>query len=864
MRKFIKTFLIGLLIFIQAFTASAWSLSDIFSSEIKLGGGSGTITPLPIKSFTGLNDTPNSYLGQANKVVTVNASSTGLIFTDFLQNLSKINFNTSYTPTGTEATGTIFWDSANHTYSGTLENGVIGQFFQELHTYGKNTSGVPILNGQAVSTTNVGGSFTTFALTDVTSATSAKAFAGIATQNIGVNEFGYITTFGLVRDIDTDSWTEGADLYVDCTSAGDLTTALPSADCYVIRVGNVEYKHANHGRINVRATVYPAMQDLSLVNGTPLTTEGQIPNWKGNYFDFDKNINDYVSYVPTDNTKLTLGKPVGVDSMTGSLTITPDYNGDIPNWGGDTTAFRIYGYKDIGGTRYYSSNYISASFTDDGTSGDYYLDLSWTAGDFDGYRIVLYDDWWYGYSYDNGYYDVSTNSFHFTISSFDYFYQGDLVVVTPSTAYSDVLEVDGNAQVNNNLFARRVIINEYTEPQYNEVFRVNTHTGGDFWIKSFYQGDTTMGTSRVDGGLRIGMIDVTNDTTIGGRVQFFPDSHPLFPGQVYFDAGTASSNAFIFRANANDEKMRIDNSGTKFIANVWKVDNIKDYKGTGKDVYDTYTGTYWDFYVALATSAIRFNQGQVNTDFQVFGDNRQTFHLDAQGGTSYIKANTDSTKAFQLQTSAGTAYFNFDSTNGKTQFGTGSNYTEFEADGTMKMNGTATVFDDLTSDLTRAKTIGTRVTFNDTNNSMDFTTLADTTDYVILTYQLSHKWKAGSTIYPHIHWEQAENNTPNFLIQYRWQKQGSAKTTSWTNYKTTTNAFTYTSGTLNQISHDSGITPPAGYGMSDLIQLRVIRDNANSSGVFSGADAYTTTVSVTSVDIHYEMDMLGSRQEYIK
>lgn len=45
-----------------------------------VGGGPGTINPIPARSFLALNDTPNSYSGQSGKVVTVNGTEDGLIF----------------------------------------------------------------------------------------------------------------------------------------------------------------------------------------------------------------------------------------------------------------------------------------------------------------------------------------------------------------------------------------------------------------------------------------------------------------------------------------------------------------------------------------------------------------------------------------------------------------------------------------------------------------------------------------------------------------------------------------------------------------------------------------------------------------
>ena len=188
-----------------------------------------------------------------------------------------------------------------------------------------------------------------------------------------------------------------------------------------------------------------------------------------------------------------------------------------------------------------------------------------------------------------------------------------------------------------------------------------------------------------------------------------------------------------------------------------------------------------------------------------------------------------------------------------------------EADGTLRMDGAATVFDDMFGDITKVKVKGSGLLLNDTENTIDFTPSANLSDYAIVVYQMSHKWKMGTAIYPHFHWVQESNSVPNFLIQYRWQENGKAKTTDWAYYKcNTASAFSYTSGSLNQITHGSGLTPPADYGISDVIQIRILRDTGNASGVFSGNDPYSGTVSISSVDCHFEIDTEGSRSEYTK
>jgi hypothetical protein len=194
-----------------------------------------------------------------------------------------------------------------------------------------------------------------------------------------------------------------------------------------------------------------------------------------------------------------------------------------------------------------------------------------------------------------------------------------------------------------------------------------------------------------------------------------------------------------------------------------------------------------------------------------------------------------------------------------------TNYTQFEDDGTMVAVGDATCYDDLIGAITAVQVLGTGVSLNATEQSMDFTAAAAySTDYGWFSFQMKHAWAAGTTIHPHLHWEQASANVPNWLMEYRWQINGGTKVTAWTKYKTNTPAFTYVSGTLNQICSGGAITPPVGYSLSDILQFRLYRDTSNASGQFTGADPYSGTVKVTSVDIHIQIDMLGSHTEYSK
>lgn len=207
---------------------------------------------------------------------------------------------------------------------------------------------------------------------------------------------------------------------------------------------------------------------------------------------------------------------------------------------------------------------------------------------------------------------------------------------------------------------------------------------------------------------------------------------------------------------------------------------------------------------------------------------------------------------------------------GTAQFGdvAGGNYTEFESDGTMVAVGDAQCWRDELQPLTgsRLESPSSDIVLNLAEGSVTFETGARyATDYVTTSLQLNHDWELGSSIHAHLHWWQVSAAVPNWLLGYRWQKQGSAKTTSWSNLPISSHTFTYSAGTLNQISKWSAIAAPVGYGeVSDIVQFRIYRDVTNVSTLFSGADPEASNIDAVNFDIHIEVDTLGSRQEYSK
>lgn len=198
------------------------------------------------------------------------------------------------------------------------------------------------------------------------------------------------------------------------------------------------------------------------------------------------------------------------------------------------------------------------------------------------------------------------------------------------------------------------------------------------------------------------------------------------------------------------------------------------------------------------------------------------------------------------------------------KFGTGTSYSEFESDGTYHAVGDATTFDDMLGDITRLRVVGVGIAFDDNENALNFQQSANMSDYCLTNYQFRHRWKSGSAIKPHIHFEQAQNQVPNFLIRYRWQVNGGTKSTTWNNFVCNKAVFPYTAGTLNQIAHSTDGITPSTWNISDILEIRIFRDNPNGSSAFSSTNQYTADALVTAIDVHIEEDTLGSRTEYSK
>ena len=143
--------------------------------------------------------------------------------------------------------------------------------------------------------------------------------------------------------------------------------------------------------------------------------------------------------------------------------------------------------------------------------------------------------------------------------------------------------------------------------------------------------------------------------------------------------------------------------------------------------------------------------------------------------------------------------------------------------------------------------------FDETNIGLLFPQ-NDATEIVYINVQLPHDYKLESGLKPHIHYVQDEAQEPVFKMAYRWYKNGGDPTGSFTTISASTFVFTYSSGSILQIVSFPEISGSGIDTVSSMLDIKLYRDD----------NVVTGDVLMKEFDFHYQIDMMGSRQEFVK
>jgi hypothetical protein len=234
--------------------------------------------------------------------------------------IRALNFQTGK-DAPTHAEGQVFWDSAAKTLAAQLEDtDVTLQIGQETHVRATNKTGATIPNGSVVYVSGAQGQRPTIALAQADAAATSSGTLGLATHDIEANRTGYVTTFGLVRGINTSDFSAGAVVYLSATTAGALTGTEPAAPNRKIRIGCVSYSHETEGALLVRILLGSELGGLHDVDIDSIA-DGQLIHYVGSNSRYQ-------------NTGTTLKESGGKSTFAGATTV--EFDGNVQTTAGKT------------------------------------------------------------------------------------------------------------------------------------------------------------------------------------------------------------------------------------------------------------------------------------------------------------------------------------------------------------------------------------------------------------------------------------------------------------------------------------------------------------------------------------------------
>ena len=150
------------------------------------------------------------------------------------------------------------------------------QVGQEFWVRVKNDSGAVVLNGTPVKLTGADGNNAlvqpAIAEDHTTGTHYDNHILGLATHDIPINGFGYITTAGIVNDVDTSDYSAGDILYLQTGSAGTAASYLrntpPPFPYDIVQVGFVTRVQSNNGKIEVAVQEPVHFSNISGLSGS--------------------------------------------------------------------------------------------------------------------------------------------------------------------------------------------------------------------------------------------------------------------------------------------------------------------------------------------------------------------------------------------------------------------------------------------------------------------------------------------------------------------------------------------------------------------------------------------------------------------
>jgi len=265
-------------------------VDNVIQVNINQVNGGGGIESVVAGANISVNNTdPNNPIVSATGLVPYNGATSDVNLGEFGVLTGNLEFDNTPTNIPTSA-GSAYWNDSDGTLDLILKGGnvklQVGQE-QVIRVVNKTVTNINLLeaNYQAVRVTGAQGQRLKVDLAQATTDNLSAETIGLVTETINNNQEGFITTSGLVRNINTtgslqgETWEDGDILYLSPTVAGRITKVKPSAPNHLVVVGYVIHAHATQGSIFVKVDNGYELDELHNVKiSTPLDNEGLIYN----------------------------------------------------------------------------------------------------------------------------------------------------------------------------------------------------------------------------------------------------------------------------------------------------------------------------------------------------------------------------------------------------------------------------------------------------------------------------------------------------------------------------------------------------------------------------------------------------------
>ena len=139
----------------------------------------------------------------------------------------------------------------------------------------RNTTGATLTKGTVVYINGANGNKPTVAKAQANAESTSARTLGLLQSNISNNSNGFVVVIGDLTGLDTSAITEGTQLYLSSTVAGEYTTTKQVAPAHMVYVGKVTRSHPTLGQIEVYVQNGFELDELHdvLITGK---TDGQV------------------------------------------------------------------------------------------------------------------------------------------------------------------------------------------------------------------------------------------------------------------------------------------------------------------------------------------------------------------------------------------------------------------------------------------------------------------------------------------------------------------------------------------------------------------------------------------------------------